>query len=416
MESNMGYIIGGNGAEVSLTLPADPAVGDIIRIRDGTTSSKWRLLPGAANHRIQGAEGLWSAGEDYRWEAISASDNGQYLVATILPGVMAISSDAGNNWVRLAFPGDSKPPVMLSGDGMNLITFNFAEKHISTSEDGGQTWTRLPSIPAANLSAITASADGTRIVVAGYGQLAKVYLYGSSDGGNSWRQLPIPGEGQVNRVLSSADGMKITVLRYLKPNLQELALITSADGGETWIKLDPPEGEVWTPDSRAIASSADGMVIISTLDQKDNVTWNRTLATSTDGGQTWTKHTAAGWRAWQEVSVSRDGRTFYAKLQESRFVDVPPFAGFVHSTLYRFAIGETEWSPVWRSRAVGAELLQITTNGDGSAWFGINRFAWDANQGVQLPFSSINNSFSELKGSGELQLMYLGGGLFGRLN
>lgn len=282
---NQGYVLT-NAAEVSVTLPATPAVGDIVRL-SGAGAGGWKILPNAAQSiitvNLSSPPGLlWSPQESARdWSAVASSGNGTKRVATVDGGQIYVSSDSGRNWTAR----DSNRAwgdVASSSDGTRLAAVVNAGR-VYVSSDSGTTWTAREN--NRNWQSVAVSADGTRLVAVATAEL----IYLSSDSGASWTTAATARAWKA--VASSADGNKLVAA------VDGGFLFTSTDSGATWTQRGISAS--W----QDVTSSADGSKLAA-------VAGGGRIYVSTDSGVTWTPQEAS--RNWSCVTSSATGDTLVA--------------------------------------------------------------------------------------------------------
>ena len=168
-----------------------------------------------------------------------------------------------------------------------------------------QTWT-LTSVPDQVIPAVASSADGSKLVAVGSGNMGGS-IYTSTNWGVTWtsndvfiRFVP------WYSVASSADGNKLVVVGGLSE--ADNAIITSTNAGATWVTNSAPN-EAWT----SAACSADGKILVAAAGQSaSGVVGNvSAVCISTNGGMTWTQ-TSAPSNHWVSVASSADGTKLVA--------------------------------------------------------------------------------------------------------
>jgi photosystem II stability/assembly factor-like uncharacterized protein len=390
MEANIGYIVNG-GKQVDLTLPSNLAVGDIVQIRGGKLRTPWRILPGTAGQVIQGFEGIAAAGR-LSWRSMDVSADGQRLVGVVGGGSIYTSTDSGISWTERKSAGQRQwETVASSDDGMTLIAGGYG--FLYTSSDGGETWAQRTAADYQSDGTVVSSADGTKVMWASRNE---AFLFTSQDGGDSWTKCESAGQGDWSSIASSADGLKLAGLRHNYENdTQQSRLMVSEDGGATWTSKEAPAGFIW---GWTISLSSDGRTIITGLGNQFSSP--RFVAISTDGGATWVKRAPAGEKDIEwifEVASSTDGQTIYATL----IVDG-------ETEVYRSVDTGNSWAMVFSS---AMQISGLRINASGSTFYGIlpTDRKW-----INSIFSSGLTAFTELKGYGNLKLIYLGENTFGR--
>lgn len=274
MQPNNGYAANST-SELNLTLPANPAVGDVVKLV-GAGTGGWRLF---TNGGQSIAPDVWSArGPTVTWGNIVSSDSGQKL-AGVANGIH-LSSDYGSTWI-VREASRSMRDIATSADGTKLVAIEF-NGFILTSTDSGNTWT--PRESARNWTAVASSADGVKLVATvGNGQ-----IYTSSDSGVTWT----PRESVRNwaRVASSRDGNTLIALTSLA------TFHVSTDGGETWA-----DRSWFFSGNESIVVTNNGTKFVVAI---SGVTWE-----STDFGLTWTFRSAP---PISRLVITPDGTKWFA--------------------------------------------------------------------------------------------------------
>ncbi|MGC2238852.1 MAG: hypothetical protein WA584_22040 [Pyrinomonadaceae bacterium] len=287
-QSNKAYITN-NPAQVVITLPAAPNVGDVIRISN-TGAGGFKLLQNAGQiivrQRTYEPFTVWTPHEFNRqWTAVASSENGSKLVAAVgINGFIYTSNDYGVTWTQIPNTLGQWSALASSADGTKLAAAE-NQGRIWTSIDSGATWT--PRETSRKWFSIASSTDGTKLAAVAY----DAQIYTSTDSGVTW--TPRETNRKWTTIASSADGTKLAAgADLLSP------IYTSTDSGLTW---SPNSGFTWMV---SIASSYDGTKLVSAGAKGFN------LYTSTDSGLNWV--TRDSQRYWQRVSSSADGTTLAA--------------------------------------------------------------------------------------------------------
>ncbi|MCX6840560.1 MAG: hypothetical protein NTX35_22480 [Verrucomicrobia bacterium] len=296
--ANTGYVAS-NPAEVTVTLPASPAVGDIVRV-SGVGAGGWRIAQNAGQSVTAGIISLpgssWTARESNRyWSCVASSADGTKLVAGTNGGQLYTSADSGITWV----PRENTrnwSGVASSSDGSKLVGVA-NNGQIYTSIDSGLTWTARATVSA--WTCVASSSDGSKLVAGVDG--GKIYT--STDSGVSWAErlsgfslwyFPgSPPEGRPS-VASSSDGTRIVAVISGGGNT---AIHWSADSGVNWTPVMDSMGLDW----KAVAASSNGAVMVGVSDR---------IRVSTDGGSTWAAQFGPG--SWNGVACSADGKKMVA--------------------------------------------------------------------------------------------------------
>jgi concanavalin A-like lectin/glucanase superfamily protein len=325
--ANTGYLAD-NTAQVTVTLPTNPVLGDLVQI-SGVGPGGWRLAQNAgqsvATGNLSGGvfADVWTARDAARsWRAVASSSDGMRLAAVVAGGQVYTSSDAGSTWTARE-TNRNWSSVASSSDGTRLVA-TVAGGQIYTSVDAGATWVPRDSNRAwqaiassadgAHLAAVVdggqiytsvdsgatwtaresgrlwtsvaSSSDGSRLVAVGHGS----QIYTSTDSGASWTARE--SVRNWNSVATSADGSRLAAV------VAGGQIYTSTDAGASWTARELDRG--W----RSVASSVDGTRLAAVLT-------GGAIYTSNDSGVTWTAR-ASGARFWNAVASSADGTRLVA--------------------------------------------------------------------------------------------------------
>lgn len=332
-QPNNGYIAT-NNAQVTITLPVAPSVGDIVRL-SGSGIGGWKIAQNAGQSIVGTNIGLfgvnWTAREsDRNWLSVASSADGSNLIAAAYNGQIYTSTDSGATWIPRESNRDWRS-VASSADGSKLVAVDNgfdSGGQIYTSTDAGVNWT--PRESDRRWRSVASSADGTKLVAVAYvGQ-----IYTSNDSGVNWTPRE-SNRGWIS-VTSSADGTK---------------LAAAADTGRIYTSTD--SGANWTPRESdrqwmSVSSSADGSKLVA-------VAFNARIYTSNDSGANWTPR--EGTRDWYSVASSADGNTLVAVA----------FGGQIYTSTDSGANWTSrESNRLWRavaSSADGNKLVAVVQNG-----------------------------------------------------
>jgi photosystem II stability/assembly factor-like uncharacterized protein len=330
MAANTGYLANHGSAQVTLTLPASPAIGDTVSVT-GVGFGGWKIAQNAGQfitarnltHDLA-AGAVWNAsGISGNWTGVASSADGNKLVAAVFTGQLYTSTDAGATWTARESTRQWVA-VASSADGSKLVA-SVSGGQLYTSTDSGATWTARES----NRSwiSVASSADGTRLVALVDGG----QIYTSTDSGVNWTAR------ESNRswisVASSADGSKLVAAVSAGGQLY-----TSTDSGANWTARDA--NRTW----RSVASSADGVRLVAVEDGGQ-------IYTSADSGLNWTARESN--RSWFAVASATDG---------SKLVAVDSGGRIYTSTDSGLNWTARESSRFWRG---------VTSSSDGSKLFAI---------------------------------------------
>ena len=290
--ANNGYLAGG-ASRVTLTLPASPAVGDVIRVA-GAGVGGWRILQGASDQIILTQPMGCAAGFDWTsngplavWRGLAASADGTKVVAVARLGVTATSTDSGGTWTPRNNGGDWDA-VACSADGTKVVAGGVSGG-IFTSGNSGIDWTPH-AVGIANLTAFASSADGNKLVAATHGG----YIYTSTDAGTSW--TPHAAVRDWSGVACSADGVRVVAVAH------GTLIYTSVDSGVSYTQHGP--SKYWA----GVASSADGSRLVA-IDSGESGSGGQ-IYVSADSGLSWVARGPV--KAWAGVASSADGSRLFA--------------------------------------------------------------------------------------------------------
>ncbi|HKX40849.1 MAG TPA: hypothetical protein VJO99_06810 [Burkholderiaceae bacterium] len=370
-QSNTAYLASNDAQPVTVTLPASPAVGDIVHL-SGAGLGGWTIAQNAgqtiyttnlgdmagANWTPQGPSGTWTA--------IASSADGRKLVATISNGQIYTSTDGGISWTAR----DSNRiwyAVASSADGSKLVAVARSGGQIHTSSDSGVTWT--PRDANRDWQSVASSADGSKLLAADRGGR----LYTSVDSGLTW--TPREAVRNWRAVASSADGTKLVAA------VASGQLYTSTDSGATWTPRDANRN--WY----AIASSADGSTLLA-------AEYHGQLYTSSDSGATWSARDSL--RDWLAVASSADGSRLVATVSSG--------------LIYTSADSGLSWTPHASAQVWGA----VASSADGSRLAAARVFA----QVYTSVASTTLGTAGSISGArlDSIELQYVGGGTFNVLS
>jgi len=237
-----GYLLT-NSQLVTVTLPASPHPGDIVRISGAgargwlvTESSGQSILGNFASYSnsspvalpytgnstgnfedvaasadgtrmylvggFGGVKASSDSGSDWsqagtlapNCQSVACSANGRIVYAVTTVGALYKSTDSGATWTSdgsgyttVSCPADGSQPftgnIVCSGDG--TYRAKFTSSSISVSTNGGTSYNINVPVPASNLSCLAVSGDCTRLVAGTSSGL----LYGSANSGANWSSI-----------------------------------------------------------------------------------------------------------------------------------------------------------------------------------------------------------------------------------
>ena len=224
--SNGSYLLT-NPSRTIVSLPANPAAGDVVKIAAASNSGGAIILP--ANNDIIGKNG-WSRRNlpgDFSVSydsKISTSFDGMKIAISRSMGSAGpsySSSDGGITWNTVTLPSGTVYGSGLSGDGTKFYAVNTNGDVYLTMNDGNS-WELRSNLGGATSTNILCSVDGSKLLIGD-----KI----STDGGSSWRPLSVNDSFVMNTIMSY-DGSKILALG--------LAWYLSTDDGLSWSTISSP--------------------------------------------------------------------------------------------------------------------------------------------------------------------------------
>ena len=211
--SNTGYLAD-NAAQVTITLPASSAVGDVIQV-NGIGTGGWKIVQNAGQLTVTknilgqvsyvGTTWTAQASGSQPWHSVASSADGTHLVAAMWNGQIYTSTNAGGTWTAQASGSQLWQTVASSADGTHLVAVVW-NGQIYTSADAGITWTAQAS-GSQLWQSVASSADGTHLVATVYGG----QIYTSADAGVTWTGQA-SGNKSWQSVASSADGTHLVAV------------------------------------------------------------------------------------------------------------------------------------------------------------------------------------------------------------
>jgi len=306
---NRGYVAH-NAALVTVTLPTNPAVGDLVRV-SGAGGGGWKLAQNAGQSiftmNINGAAtgALWSARTNAgirSWRNMDASDDGMKLCAAASGDdgdFIYTSSDGGSTWAPRA-SSRKWQGLSSSGDG-SVILAGVNGGYLYVSYDSGVTWTSRMTDVSRPWVNTAVSHDGSRMAAAVWGETSGGYIYTSSDSGSNWTAHVTDKTREWNGLACSSDGMTLVAGEYWGH------IYTSSDGGSTWVERAAAGTGPWW----GFACSADGTRMIG------GPNYGSYLSFSSNSGATWSSNVSAGVYDWYCMASSSDGSKLLAVDQST---------------------------------------------------------------------------------------------------
>jgi hypothetical protein len=369
-QTNNGYIAN-SATLVTITLPASPNIGDLVRV-SGAGTGGWKLAQNAGQSILGANLGLvgtaWTPrASTLNWRCVASSSDGTKLVADVDNGSIYTSTDSGATWTPRAGTAQWSC-VASSADGTKLVAGvnNVSSGRLYTSTDSGVNWT--PRAVNAPWYSVASSADGTKLVAV----VLNGPIYTSTDSGVNWTART--GNGQWYSVASSADGSKLVACVFGGQ------IYTSTNSGTNWAAQGSSQS--WY----SVASSANGTKLVAVVGLPGGQ-----IYTSADSGTTWTAQTSSG--QWHSVASSADGTKLVAAA----------FGGALYTS--------TDSGVTWTSRTGTGQWYSVASSADGT------KLVACADAG-QIYTSNSANTTSGTAGyllggqNAAIELQYIGNGQF----
>ncbi|MBS1768199.1 MAG: hypothetical protein JSS77_00910 [Acidobacteria bacterium] len=390
LQSNNGYVLTNSAGSATVTLPASPNVGDVVRVIEKGTggftlamNSGQSILDWATTHQ----ETIWTRQYTTNafpatsvYAAIASSSDGTRLATVEYPGYLITSQNSGQTWTS-PMPSDQRnyTSVAMSSDGSKMIT-GVEGGYLYTSTDWGVTWTPRFADAGRSWYSVAMSSDGSKLYAAN-----NQGVYSSTNGGVSWTQRKTA--VHIGYLAASADGAKLVFAENLGD------VWTSTDSGATWTdRLTISPYNQW----QSVASSSDGSKLVAVSDP--GYLW-----LSSDSGVTWTQKLispSGANTAWASVSMSSDGTRIAAA--------VSTLSGIYPGKVLISYDGGNSWTPT----GVGTSWNAITVAGNGSR---ISAAMYDGvlNKLYSGPISTtmIVDTITGIKDSA-VELVYIGNNQF----
>lgn len=349
-QSDHGYLLT-NSQLITVTLPASPNVGDIVRIACSGASG-WQLAQNAGqsvlgNFLSYGKTWFKSGAQAYNWTSIASSEDGTRMAATVdVSGNdnIYLSQNSGQTWSATSAANTVNKQwqaIAMSADGTKLVAVVTNGGGIYTSGDAGNTWTQVAI--GAGPSSVASSANGSNLVATIYN--GDIY----TNVGTSWIASGAP-VGFWTAVASSANGVNLVAAD------SGTGIYVSANAGSTWNDVKPAALN-WT----SVATSASGNRLIAAAA-------GNSVYVSTNSGANWTQQTGIPTTAnWYAVASSGDGSKLAAAVN----------GGFIYTS--------ANGGATWQTNATTALWAAATISSDGTTLAAaINDTSTIDNNGIYL--------------------------------
>lgn len=210
------------------------------------------------NSADSGATWTRSAALGYAPNSLASSADGTKLIASPYSGYTYVSTNSGATWAAVSANGNTYwGGVSVSADGSTMVAGGGYDNYLHISHDSGTTWTKVYSGSGGNAwGASATSANGQTIYAVQQGRLAV-----STNGGSTFAVVDNVISQDFTAVTTSADGTK--VLAAISSNVSGatggLSLYASTDTGKTWSTQTSAGTGTWS----GLASSSDGSKLIA---------------------------------------------------------------------------------------------------------------------------------------------------------
>jgi hypothetical protein len=388
-----GYLLT-NSQVVTVTLPASPNAGDIVRI-SGAGAGGWKIAQNA-NQSVLGnfssfANSYWTlastapATGSQNWDGIASSADGSRLIAANYDGTggLYVSINSGATWTETNATAGNWRAVACSSDGSKL----YAALNLGTIYTNSATgWGISGATSGLNWISVACSSDGSKLVAAA----SLNGIYTSTNFGATWIQqttgLPSASTSpNWNCVASSANGNNLVAV------INGGGIYTSANAGANWAQSTTglPSG---SPAWFSVASSADGSKLAAVINGGG-------IYTSVNSGSSWSQQTNGlpASTNWSSIASSADGSKLAAVVKgggiylSSNFGLTWAQAGAVSTTWYSIT-----------SSADGAKLAAAVLGG------GI----YLSQAALQSASTTGTNGYISGAQGSAVELQYIGNGQF----
>ncbi len=393
-QPNTGYLAN-NAAQVTITLPTSPKVGDIVRV-SSVGAGGWRIAQNPGQLIL--ISSLPWLEHPNSWRAVASSSDGTKLIAgpstdLFIDWPVYISTNSGATWTPSGASGSYWVSVASSSDGSKLVAaatdWDFSS--IYTSANSGATWT-LTSAPSTDWVSVASSTNGTKLVAA----TSDDSIYTSTNSGATWTQTSAPSTNWVS-VASSSNGSKLVAAVFDYRSLLG-SIYTSTNSGATWTLTSAPSTNKWV----SVASSSDGSKLVaaamyamySSAYQSQGF-----IYTSTNSGATWTPSgsPAAG---WVSVASSSDGSKLVAASDAGIYTSANSGVTWTQHSIPRYSL------------AAYASLVSVALSSDGSKFVAVGDQIYTPQFTAQTTTARGVSGHLTGRQDAAIELQYVGSGQF----
>ena len=302
------------------------------------------------------------------WSCVASSADGTKLVAAVNPGLIYLSTNAGEAWTPTTAPSTAWKSVASSADGTKLVAasafYDGTSGQVYRSVDSGAHWQPSLASDSDGWISVASSADGSTLAAAGDIDLVHV----STNSGATWTDLApggIPTSARFPAVASSADGHEMVVAEVASVGTPVSDIV--ATPSSAWVE-SPPGVASFSPGlCTSLAMSADGTRVAATIKEADAFGAGSTncasiLLTWLNSGATKIPNCTSV-SNWTSVATSADGIRL-AAVASSGDVYTSTNGGV---TWAPNIVTNVSWSGV-ASSADGAKIVAVASGGGIYTW------------------------------------------------
>ncbi len=197
---------------------------------------------------------LTSLGTALDWVSVSTSNDGTKVIAQDNSTHTYVSANSGASWATTTGIGNGN--VSVSPDGTMFVATD-SSGNVYVSTNNGASWATTTAATVGGAVRFVVATNGNIIYKSGY-----PYVYKSTNGGASWSALTAVGSTTWANISASSDGSHVVVAGA--NGIDNFAYL-SADGGATWTFYNNGLGWVfaYAQDGTKIAAAAGSAVYVN---------------------------------------------------------------------------------------------------------------------------------------------------------
>ena len=312
---NTGYIDNNASSQVTFTLPASPAVGDIVRFT-GAAGPGYTVAQNAGQSVSLAGLSPWSSlsGSSFTQLGVPLTQSGGYSVATSADGqvvvavvewysTILVSYDGGQTFTNLPLPsgfaGQKVGFPAVSPDGKTIYIGAYGPAGFFVSQNGGP----LVNVTTMNGIGWFAPFNGGGVLAYVAQSAANAGIWLSKDYGQTWTQQTLPGAPATpcwESVAASYDGKTLAAAANGNGSCPAMGIYISQDAGQTWTGTSGTGSPIGDR-SALVSVSPGGNEVVVDYGEK------YPIFLSNDGGATW-RNTGAFTTNARPAALSADGR------------------------------------------------------------------------------------------------------------